>query len=108
MRKQNVIIFSSFKSLNIVKKLCAELNKSDYINAVNWNSYFEQVYTEEYSKQKSYPLFCFLTKRIPSFDFSIVVAGKDDMIPEDPQQHNLLHRMLQLLCGIYTSPYLYD
>ena len=83
MRKQNVIIFSSFKSLNIVKELCAELKKSDCVNAVNWEEYFKTVYPEEYRAQKSFPLFRFLTKRIPSFDFAVVVAGKDDMIPDN-------------------------
>ncbi len=87
MRKQNVIIFSSFKSLEIVRRLCAELNKSNRVNAINWNSYFETVYTKEYSEQKSYPLFCFLTKRIPSFDFAIVVAGKDDMLPPEDRKN---------------------
>lgn len=87
MRKQNVIIFSSFKSLEIVRRLCAELNKSNRVNAINWNSYFEAVYTKEYSEQKSYPLFCFLTKRIPSFDFAIVVAGKDDMLPPEDRKN---------------------
>ena len=87
MRKQNVIIFSSFKSLEIVRRLCAELNKSNRVNAINWNSCFEAVYTKEYSEQKSYPLFCFLTKRIPSFDFAIVVAGKDDMLPPEDRKN---------------------
>ena len=80
MRKQNVIVFSSFKSLACAKAVCSELNKTGCINAVNWRDYFKAVYPKEYEKEKFYPLFCFLTKRIPSFDFAIIIAGKDDMI----------------------------
>lgn len=88
MRKQNVIIFSSFKSLPIVRKLCAELNRTGCVNAVNWDNYFKTVYPKEYSKYKSYPLFSFLTKRIPSFDFAIIVAGQDDMLPDDQKTND--------------------
>lgn len=80
MRKQNVIIFSSFKSLPVAEKLAKSMQESPDIDVVCWNEYFETTYGENYKKQKSYPLFRFLTKRVPTFDFAVVLAGRDDTI----------------------------
>lgn len=80
MSKQNVIIFSSFKSLPIVNALNNELKKNDSICSVCWDEYFENVYSHWIKEKKTYPLFRFLTKRVPSFDFAIVIAGRDDTV----------------------------
>lgn len=94
MRKQNVIVFSSFKSLPIVEQMTRYLNQHDSleIEVVNWRQYFDTVYGLEYGRQKSYPLFRFLTKRIPSFDFAIIVAGRDDTVLKNvsAEEHGML------------------
>ncbi|MBO4647095.1 MAG: nucleotide-binding protein [Lentisphaeria bacterium] len=80
MRKQNVIVFSSFKSLEAARNLAGCLNNFSDIDVVCWDDYFKSVYGEKYSERKSYPLFRFLTKRVPSFDFAVVLAGRDDTV----------------------------
>lgn len=90
MQKQNVIIFSSFQSLELVKKLKAGIEeRCKEIEVVNWEEYFKSVYPQNYSKKKAFPLFRFLTKRVPSFDFAILIAGGEDEIHrgvKDPQK----------------------
>lgn len=81
MRKQNVIIFSSGKSKDIAHKVARHLNsgKGEAVtNAVVWDEFFDKIYGDDYSLNKSYALFPFLLKKIPSFDYAIIVAGADD------------------------------
>ena len=86
MRKQNVIIFSSGKNFAVAEtiKQCFEENdKYNDINPVVWKDLFAEGFTEDYQNKKSFPLFRFLIKRIPSFDFAIIVAGNDDTTIKD-------------------------
>ena len=78
MRRQNVIIFSSGKNLDVAQEIASQLS-SDICAPIVWNKYFQTVYGPRYSTEKSYALFRFLTKKIPSFDFAIIVAGDDDV-----------------------------
>ncbi len=48
-----------------------------------WKTYFEAIYGGSYATTKSYALFPFLSKKIPTFDFAIVVAGDDDTTLKD-------------------------
>lgn len=86
MRKQNVIIFSSGKNFAVAEKIkqCFEKNKKyKDINPVVWKDLFAEGFTEDYQNKKSFPLFRFLIKRIPSFDFALIVAGDDDTTIKD-------------------------
>ncbi len=86
MRKQNVIIFSSGKNFAVaetIKKCVVENEKDKVINPVVWKDLFAEGFTEDYQNTKSFPLFRFLIKRIPSFDFAIIVAGDDDTTIKD-------------------------
>ncbi len=86
MRKQNVIIFSSGKNFAVaetIKKCFVENEKYKDINPVVWKDLFSEGFTEDYQNTKSFPLFRFLIKRIPSFDFAIIVAGDDDTTIKD-------------------------
>lgn len=81
MRKQNIIVFSSGKSKNIAHTVAKNLNDdkdSAVCNAVVWDEFFNKIFGEDYSVDKSYALFPFLIKKIPSFDYAIVIAGADD------------------------------
>lgn len=82
MRPQNVILFSSGKNLKVAEALAEGLRGAD-CRPVVWKDYFRAVYGEEYERTKSYALFPFLSKKIPSFDFAVVVAGDDDATRKD-------------------------
>ena len=77
MRQQNVIIFSSGKNKSVAHEIARGLD-GDVCRAVVWDEFFNKIYGEEYSLTKSYALFPFLIKKIPSFDYAIIVAGDDD------------------------------
>lgn len=81
MRKQNIIVFSSGKSKNIAHTVAKNLNDDKngaVCNTVVWDEFFNKIFGEDYSVDKSYALFPFLIKKIPSFDYAIVIAGADD------------------------------
>ena len=82
MRPQNVILFSSGKNLKVAEALAEGMRGTD-CRPVVWKDYFRAVYGEEYERTKSYALFPFLSKKIPSFDFAVVVAGDDDATRKD-------------------------
>lgn len=82
MRPQNVIIFSSGKNLAVAEALADGMRSADF-RPVVWKDYFHAVFGDEYEKEKSYALFPFLSKKIPSFDFAVVVAGDDDATHKD-------------------------
>lgn len=82
MRPQNVILFSSGKNLKVAEALAEGMRGPD-CRPVVWKDYFRAVYGEEYERTKSYALFPFLSKKIPSFDFAVVVAGDDDATWKD-------------------------
>ena len=77
MRLQNVIIFSSGKNKRVAHEIARGLD-GDVCKAVVWDEFFNKIYGEEYTLTKSYALFPFLIKKIPSFDYAIIVAGDDD------------------------------
>ena len=77
MRQQNVIIFSSRKNKRVAHEIARGL-AGDICRAVVWDEFFNKIYGEEYTLTKSYALFPFLIKKIPSFDYAIIVAGDDD------------------------------
>ncbi len=82
MRPQNVIVFSSGKNLAVAEALADGL-RADDCRPVVWKDYFQAVFGSEYGRTKSYALFPFLSKKIPSFDFAVVVAGDDDATRKD-------------------------
>lgn len=77
MRQQNVIVFSSGKNKRVAHEIARGLG-GDVCRAVVWDEFFNKIYGEEYSLTKSYALFPFLVKKIPSFDYAVIVAGDDD------------------------------
>lgn len=77
MRQQNVIVFSSGRNKRIAHEISRGLD-SAVCRAVVWDEFFNKIYGEEYTITKSYALFPFLVKKIPSFDYAIIVAGDDD------------------------------
>ncbi len=77
MRQQNVIIFSSGKNKCVAHEIARGLD-GDVCKAVVWDEFFGKIYGDEYTLTKSYALFPFLVKKIPSFDYAIIVAGDDD------------------------------
>ena len=77
MRRQNVIVFSSGKNKRVAHEIARGLD-GDVCSAVVWDEFFNKIYGEEYSLTKSYALFPFLIKKIPSFDYAVIVAGDDD------------------------------
>lgn len=77
MRQQNVIIFSSGKNKRVAHEIAWGLD-GGVCKAVVWDEFFNKIYGEEYTFTKSYALFPFLVKKIPSFDYAIIVAGDDD------------------------------
>ena len=77
MRKQNVIVFSSGKNKRVAHEIARGLD-GDVCRAVVWDEFFNKIYGEEYTLTKSYALFPFLIKKIPSFDYAVIVAGDDD------------------------------
>ena len=83
MRRQNIVVFSSGKNIKIAEEVCKVFEDNENIQAILWKQLFKDNYTEEYSARKSYPLFHFLVKRIPLFDFAIIVAGDDDVTTKD-------------------------
>ena len=92
MRKQNIIFFSSFNSLGFVNTLVNKLNESEFVNAISWQSCFKTMYEENYEQKKSYPLFRFLNKNIPSFDFAVIVSGKDNVFARNDKGESLRMR----------------
>ena len=82
MRPQNVILFSSGKNLKVAEALAAGI-RAEECRPVVWKDYFRAVFGEEYERTKAYALFPFLSKKIPSFDFAVVVAGDDDATRKD-------------------------
>lgn len=82
MRRQNVIIFSSGKNKRVAHEIARGL-EGDVCRAVVWDEFFNKIYGEEYLLTKSYALFPFLIKKIPSFDYAIIVAGDDDRIQKN-------------------------
>lgn len=77
MRRQNVIMFSSGKNKRIAHAIARRMDES-VCKTVVWDEFFNKIYGEEYTLKKSYALFPFLIKKIPSFDYAIIVAGNDD------------------------------
>ena len=77
MRQQNVIIFSSGKNKRVAHEIARGL-AGDVCRAVVWDEFFNKIYGEEYTLTKSYALFPFLIKKIPSFDYAVIIAGDDD------------------------------
>lgn len=77
MRSQNVIIFSSGKNKCVAHEIARGLD-GDVCKAVVWDEFFNKIYGAEYTLTKSYALFPFLIKKIPSFDYAIIIAGDDD------------------------------
>ena len=77
MRQQNVIVFSSGKNKRVAHVIVRGLDES-ICKAVVWDEFFGKIYGDEYTLTKSYALFPFLMKKIPSFDYAIIVAGDDD------------------------------
>ena len=77
MRSQNVIIFSSGKNKRVAHEIARGLDGA-VCKAVVWDEFFNKIYGDEYSLAKSYALFPFLIKKIPSFDYALIVAGDDD------------------------------
>ena len=77
MRQQNVIVFSSGKNKRVAHEIARGLD-GDVCKAVVWDEFFNKIYGEEYTLTKSYALFPFLIKKIPSFDYAIILAGDDD------------------------------
>lgn len=77
MRQQNVIIFSSGKNKYVAHEIARGLD-GVVCSAVVWDEFFNKIYGEEYSLTKSYALFPLLVKKIPSFDYAVIVAGDDD------------------------------
>lgn len=77
MRCQNVIIFSSGKNRAIAHAVASSLDVSA-CKPVVWDEFFRKIYGDEYSLTKHYALFPFLIKKIPSFDYAIIIAGDDD------------------------------
>ena len=77
MRRQNVIVFSSGKNKRIAHEIAQGLDCS-VCRAIVWDEFFGKIYGDEYTLTKSYALFPFLVKKIPSFDYAIIVAGDDD------------------------------
>ena len=96
MRQQNVICFSSGLSLPIVDALVENVNKiNSSINIQSWKTFITSSYgessnnktdlcSEQAEPRKFHPLFRFLTKNIPSFDFAIIIAGQDDIVYPNP------------------------
>ena len=82
MRRQNVIIFSSGKNKRVAHEIARGLD-GDVCRAVVWDEFFNKIYGEEYSLTKSYALFPFLVKKIPSFDYAVIVAGDDDRMQKN-------------------------
>ena len=77
MRRQNIIVFSSGKNKHVAHEIAQGLD-GEVCKAVVWDEFFNKIYGGEYTLTKSYALFPFLIKKIPSFDYAIVVAGDDD------------------------------
>ncbi len=77
MRQQNVIVFSSGKNKRVAHEIARGLD-CGVCRAVVWDEFFNKIYGGEYTLTKSYALFPFLVKKIPSFDYAIIVAGDDD------------------------------
>lgn len=77
MRQQNIIVFSSGKNKHVAHEIAQGLD-GEVCKTVVWDEFFNKIYGEEYTLTKSYALFPFLIKKIPSFDYAIIVAGDDD------------------------------
>ena len=77
MRRQNVIRAPSGKNKRVAHEIARGLDGS-VCKAVVWDEFFNKIFGEEYTLTKSYALFPFLIKKIPSFDYAIIVAGDDD------------------------------
>ena len=77
MRRQNVIVFSSGKNKRVAHEIAQGLD-CGVCRAVVWGEFFGKIYGDEYTLTKSYALFPFLVKKIPPFDYAIIVAGDDD------------------------------
>ncbi len=82
MRSQNVIIFSSGKNKNVAHEIARGLD-GGVCKAVVWDEFFKKIYGDEYTLTKSYALFPFLLKKIPSFDYAVIVAGDDDRMQKN-------------------------
>ena len=82
MRSQNVIVFSSGKNKRVAHEIARGLD-GDACKAVVWDEFFNKIYGDEYTLTKSYALFPFLVKKIPSFDYAIIVAGDDDRMQKN-------------------------
>lgn len=82
MRQQNVIVFSSGKNKCVAHEIARGLDCC-VCRAVVWDEFFNKVYGDEYTLTKSYALFPFLVKKIPSFDYAIIVAGDDDRMQKN-------------------------
>ena len=82
MRQQNVIIFSSGKNKRVAHEIARGLD-GGVCRAVVWDEFFNKIYGDEYTLTKSYALFPFLVKKIPSFDYAIIVAGDDDRMQKN-------------------------
>ena len=82
MRQQNTILFSSGKNKCVAHEIVREL-VGDVCRAVVWDEFFNKIYGEEYSLTKSYALFPLLIKKIPSFDYAIMIVGDDDRMRKD-------------------------
>ena len=82
MRQQNVIIFSSGKNKCVAHEIARGLD-GGVCRAVVWDEFFGKIYGDEYTLTKSYALFPFLVKKIPSFDYAIIVAGDDDRMQKN-------------------------
>ena len=82
MRQQNVIVFSSGKNKRVAHEVARGLD-CGVCRAVVWDEFFNKIYGDEYTLTKSYALFPFLVKKIPSFDYAIIVAGDDDKMQKN-------------------------
>ena len=82
MRRQNIIIFSSGKNRAIAHAVARSLDASA-CKPVVWDEFFRKIYGDEYSLTKHYALFPFLIKKIPSFDYAIIIAGDDDTMQKN-------------------------
>lgn len=85
MRRQNVIIFSSGKNVRVAHEIAQHLD-SEVCCPIVWDVFFKRIYGAEYALNKPYALFPFLIKKIPSFDYAIIVAGDDDTVFKNGQE----------------------
>ena len=83
MRRQNVIVFSSGRNKQIAHEIARGLD-NHVCRAVVWDEFFNKIYGEEYTLTKSYALFPFLIKKIPSFDYAVIVAGDIFLLHVEP------------------------